>query len=468
MKTDNPELSLRYGQDNLAELCTPINLDYSAGYRNNSAFGITNILKRYADFPENYPVRFAVEHGLKFNEGGIHPDAVRHFNTILTPSTERAESLARILGKNTKAIGFGFLYAMHLYDEEFGNHLPNVERKGTLFMPLKSTRLTSIDVDHAAFAKTLLALPQRFQPVSVCIFWFDYQRGSHRAYEEAGLPLVTAGHRHHPDFFFRMYNIVRQFRYTTSNEIGTNLGVSIAAGCQFFYIKGPKYTRTVAVEKLPNDERSGDAYELNRIELQRLFSDPIDEHTPEQLAFVDRFMGTPNFKSPKELREIMLKAHRLQENLPFWHGFKKLTCPPNAKNYDFSIPAPGKGWYFIENDGERHFRWMGMSKDAWIDLQWDTNGPVALTCQIHSVVSPAIATGLKISVNEQPLTTFSLTPNESGFVIEGKIGFLTSGIVRIHFYVPEVLRPCDVYPGNPETRFLGMAVSDICISHDKQ
>lgn len=467
MKIGDYDLSLRYGQNNLSELCAPMDRDHSAGFRNNSAFGITTILKRYAGFPEDYPVRFAIEHGLKFNEGGILPNAVKHFRTILVPSHERAETLARLTDKSAEAIGFGFLYAKHLYDEEFGSTPPNSERKGTLFMPLKSTRRTTIDVDHAAYAKILLSLPQRFQPVAVCVFWLDYQRDVHRAYEEAGLPLVTAGHRHHPDFLLRMYDLMRQFRYAASNEIGTNLCISIAAGCRFFYVRGPEYTRIVDEDKTSTDERSGDAYEINRAKSQRLFPKPVDEHTPEQLAFVDRFIGTPSFKSRQELRNIMLKAHRSQESRPFWHGFNKLTSPPDAKNYDFSIAAPGDGWHFTENDKERHFRWMGLREDAWIDLSWNMTGPAILNCHIHSCISSDVANGLEISVNDQAVTDLKLTPDEPGFKVEGKFDALTSGIIRIRFSVPEVICPCDIYPDNPETRSLGIAVSNISISSAK-
>jgi hypothetical protein len=67
----------------------------------------------------------------------------------------------------------------------------------------------------------------------------DIKLGQHKVFMSHGLPCVTAGHNSDSRFIERFYNIMRNFRYTSSNLIGTYTSLSLEMNIPFF-IYGPR------------------------------------------------------------------------------------------------------------------------------------------------------------------------------------------------------------------------------------
>lgn len=77
-------------------------------------------------------------------------------------------------------------------------------------------------------------LPVEFQPISVCLHMHDVNKGRHRVFLKNDVAVFTAGNSSDQRFIERFYDIIKNFKYVTSNQIGTVTFYSIEMGLQFF------------------------------------------------------------------------------------------------------------------------------------------------------------------------------------------------------------------------------------------
>ena len=220
--------------ESLAIICQDRPLETTEKHGPNAFYGQSEIIKEYADFKkESLPVVF--EHGVKFHGLEWESDMRANYRTALVASSRRLDVYEKS-NRFEQVInaGMGFKYAMEVYRNRYGND--NVERKGTLIFPSHSTHHITVGFDFGAFADDLLELPSELQPIHVCIYWKDYLLGHHEEYLKRGIKVVSAGHIYDPQFMLRLYDMLRQYKYMASNEIGSHLVYGYLSGCEFFHI----------------------------------------------------------------------------------------------------------------------------------------------------------------------------------------------------------------------------------------
>lgn len=137
-------------------------------------------------------------------------------------------------GKISLLVGSAFLHC-----KEIENFRPSPTACGTLAFPAHSTFLVDSACDWDSYADALLALPQRFQPVSVCLYFKELQDFAFRPFIKKGITVHCAGHLCDNMFPVNFYNILRNFKFSTSNMVGTSAYYSIDFGIPFF-IYGPE------------------------------------------------------------------------------------------------------------------------------------------------------------------------------------------------------------------------------------
>jgi hypothetical protein len=133
--------------------------------------------------------------------------------------------------------------------------------------------------------------------------------------------------------------------------------------------------------------------------------------------------------------------------------------------------APLQGWYPPEKVGDQLCRWMGNTHEAWIDLSWPSSRPreAVLECYFITVKDP----GVEVLVNGHALPP--LRPEMEWRADLGQFRFvravpasafekpLRKDVVRITFRVAHPVRPSDVFPGNKDTRRLGLALHELSL-----
>lgn len=298
-----------FEQDSPQKICIDRPLETPELHPSNDFYGQASVLKKYAGLPEEYPLRTVLEHGLFQAEEMWDVDANADLPMIVSHTPFRETIHQNLCNKKTKVAGFGYLYAASVLEKEHSNQF---DRIGTLIFPCHSTHVTTNRFDHVAFAEKLMALPERFHPLNVCIYWKNFLMDEHLEYQKRGIEIVSAGHMFDPMFLLRLADLCRRYRYATANEFGTHLFTSVSSGCKFFY------TSSGAVERIcPDSERKNDMVDVrSQRQIARsheLFSDREgDECTTEQKQYVNSVIGRDYMLPPDELRSVFRLAERME------------------------------------------------------------------------------------------------------------------------------------------------------------
>lgn len=105
---------------------------------------------------------------------------------------------------------------------------------GTIVFPTHTTDAWDDEFNQDKYIQDLKNLPEKFHPVSICIHKHDVDKGLHEVYLKAGFKVYTAGHYADERYIDRFYEILRNFKYSTSNELGACGLYSVELGIPYF------------------------------------------------------------------------------------------------------------------------------------------------------------------------------------------------------------------------------------------
>ncbi len=113
--------------------------------------------------------------------------------------------------------------------------------RSLLVYPFHGWEKEKVFGDMAAYAKAIGELEaEGFGPVTVCLYWVEYEDATIRQiFEGRGWSVITNGHRDgNPDFLVRQREALLSSAYVTSNRVCTAAFYALAAGRRFF-LYGP-------------------------------------------------------------------------------------------------------------------------------------------------------------------------------------------------------------------------------------
>jgi hypothetical protein len=88
--------------------------------------------------------------------------------------------------------------------------------------------------DFDKYFRKLKDLPEKFQPLTICIQMHDVNKGMHIQLRKHNLPMVTLGNSNSPYYADRFYDLARRFKYATSNVVGSQLFYCAELGVSYF------------------------------------------------------------------------------------------------------------------------------------------------------------------------------------------------------------------------------------------
>ncbi len=301
--------TFNYNQDNLELICKDIPQETPEKHSSNDFYGQASILKKYAGVDENKPLYFVYEHSVPFITDKVwSQDLNSEYRMICTASEIRNQAYRKMVDKSVKVstIGSPIYYASKVYETLHPNNIKK-RRKGTLVFPAHSTHHIKVNFDIEKYAKTLKKLPEKFQPVVVCMYWKNFLEEQHLPYLELGIPVVSAGHMYDKLFLLRLYELLSQFEYATSNTIGTYLFYSQIVRVKFFYT----YLDKIDYEN-PNNYPIGTSEAYFNIEKKsaELFSyKNVETNLKEKKEFVDLYAGTKYTKNRMAMKKIIFESY---------------------------------------------------------------------------------------------------------------------------------------------------------------
>ncbi len=178
------------------------------------------------------------------------------------------------------------------------------DAKGTIAFPSHSTPDSNCLFDVDKYVDELKQLPEDMQPVCVCLFMSDVDNGLYKKFIERGIPVYTAGNVWDIRFVERYYNILRHFKYATSNFFGSYIFYSVEIGIPFS-ILGEK----VSFYNVSNKNLPLGVEDISKCEAASdIFRGIHREITEGQMAFVNRYINDEDCLSRKEMRRLLYKA----------------------------------------------------------------------------------------------------------------------------------------------------------------
>ena len=207
--------------------------------------------------------------------------------------------------RGVEAYTIGSLFVR--YRRKHGIELADKAR-GTIVFPSHSTRLIKALLDWDCYADEVASLPKKYQPVSVCMYWQDLLHGHHKPFLKRGLKIYTAGYYLDVDFVDNFYEIVRNFRYSTGNTIGSNSFYLVELGIPYF-LTGclPKYQNHGDPARILGEYYDGDQDGINASAYKyfpRIGND-AQVISSDLLIYVNEMLGVNQETESKLMKEVL-------------------------------------------------------------------------------------------------------------------------------------------------------------------
>ncbi len=221
----------------LLELCNPeraITGNCPWIYWTSELYGHGRIIREYAFYPRFLPLIAYSDHGLTGSDVPYKHELETDAPIFLTYSKKKAENFKKLTGKKSY-----ILLWPDIYYRRKNNIQRNERQNGTIAFANHGTPDLVNGGDLDAYARALKKLPEKYQPVTVCLHMHDINNGEHQIFMKHHLPVVTAGNTSDIRFTERLYRILKNYSYATSNAIGTYSVLSIEMGIPFFIYGEP-------------------------------------------------------------------------------------------------------------------------------------------------------------------------------------------------------------------------------------
>ncbi|WP_124573749.1 hypothetical protein [Herminiimonas sp. KBW02] len=162
--------------------------------------------------------------------------------------------------------------------------------------------------DSDEYFSSLRNLPEKFQPVVLCLHMHDINAGHHKELRRHGFPLVTAGNSSSTMFVDRFYNLIKNYSYATSQDWGSQVAYCVELGVPYFFMGSiPKLINLShpgqVIGEVPRyqDEK----HEHLVLQAERLFRSPVDQVTLEQATFVRSMLGLDSKLNQADISKIL-------------------------------------------------------------------------------------------------------------------------------------------------------------------
>lgn len=275
-------------EEELIHLCTNIeqNASFQVPYWTAEIYGFGKHIREYGFYPLELPLFINTDHGISLHEFPLKSELESSAPIQFYHSTRRVRDWKKVSEKPCYV-----MFSPFVFYRRNNNIKQAPDAKGTLAYPAHTTPLIDDHSDIELYIQQLKTLPEEYQPVSVCLHYHDINKGQHKLFLRHNIPVFTAGNPHDYRFTERFYEIIKNFKYTTSNLVMSCLFYSVEMDIpHFLYGNRPEY-----INKGDSNLKEG-KYEPDKMSkvLQyaiNLFTGMPNHISSEQKGFVEKELG---------------------------------------------------------------------------------------------------------------------------------------------------------------------------------
>ena len=272
-------------------------------YWTAEVYGLGKHIRAYGRFPSFLPLCIYTDHGPGPTD---HPYEHELKSDAPTQVYHSPVSVANWKTKSSKPCYV--LYSPFVFYRRRARIERSAAARGTIAFPAHTTAAIDDVSDIDAYARQLKELPAPFQPVSVCLHMHDINKRRHAIFEKYDLPVYTAGHGLDDRFSERFYDIIKDFRYGTSNLAGSYLYYCVEMGIPFSIYGNKQIFINKDDPNIPYGEY--DPYKLfaSYRAVHDLFNGLHTEISQEQKVFVETHLGIRDGVSRRDMNRILYRS----------------------------------------------------------------------------------------------------------------------------------------------------------------
>ncbi|WP_276373585.1 hypothetical protein [Chryseolinea sp. H1M3-3] len=252
----------------------------------SEVYGFGAVLRKYGFFPGSLPLNIYLSHGLSVSEKPSPYELKNDAPFMLYFSPRLVKEYKKNSDKKCYCV-----ISPNVFYRRYNKIAPDANAKGSLAFLSHTTPMIENKMNLVNYILQLKALPDEFHPISICLHYHDVIKGVYKIFFDYGFEVVTVGNPYHELFIERFYTLIRRFRYTTSNEIGSYTFYCSELGIPFFlYGSEPELYNNGDPSIEAGEYKSYKSTEQYK-KVKTLFSTIRKEVTPEQKRFVEEELG---------------------------------------------------------------------------------------------------------------------------------------------------------------------------------
>ena len=300
-----------YSEEKLLELCDDAKANRGKAdwlYWTPEVYSFGRHYRKYAFYPSSLPLHIYSEHGV--GNPKIYPHELENnAEAFFVFCEEKCKEYRKI----SKKPCYITTPPMILYRRRH-KIKQSKDAKGTIAFPSHSTPEVDSNFDIKKYIDDLKSLPQDMQPVCVCLHMHDINKGQHKIFLENNIPVYTAGNAFDVRYGRRFYNILKNFKYSCSNLVGSYTYYSVEMGIPFSLFGQDCEYINKADKNLPvgkYDFKSDDIYKKT----QEIFKGINKEISKEQIEFIEKFTSPKGAVSRLKMSLILWGAYFKNGNI---------------------------------------------------------------------------------------------------------------------------------------------------------
>lgn len=273
-------------EQDLLSLCNDKGPERKILYWPSEVYGIGKALRRYAFYPDSLPLNIYSSHGITHADVPAPHELEQKTPAMLFFSPRLTREYKKRSDKYCATIICPYIFYRKANEIE-----PDKNAAGTIAFPSHSTPEMDDVTDYKEYCSKLRSLPEEFHPLTVCLHYHDINKGLYKVFTDHGFEVVTAGNVFHPDFIDRFYEIIRRYKFVTSNQLGSYAYYAVEMGTPFLLYGNPPVLVNVGdenIEKGPYQSFLQAEQMKKALEILGTFSPEV---TVEQKRFVEEELG---------------------------------------------------------------------------------------------------------------------------------------------------------------------------------
>lgn len=290
-------------EEQLLELCNSKHGFKLQLFWTAECYGFGKYIRKYGYYPNFLPLAVYTDHG----PGHLSKKPWKHELESYAPAMFYHSPESVKIWKKFSDKPCHTLFSPFVFYRRSNNVIQDINANGTIVFPNHTVSNMDEISDTQSYIDQLKNLPEKFQPISVCLHFHDIRIGRHKIYLKNNISVYTVG----DDFNFfieRFYDILRKFKYASSNQASSSLFYSVEMGIPFF-IHG---NRTENINKADLNYPLGRLTDYEDSEfyqtLDKMFSGFECEITNEKKRLVESNLGIYDAISRKKMAYVLYSS----------------------------------------------------------------------------------------------------------------------------------------------------------------